>query len=240
VAAMTTEVGDATRPRHRRLLGRMALVVFVLVITAAGGVAGVAWHQGYRIYVVHTGSMMPTLNPGDAVLDRPAPTSVSPGEIVTFGVHSGPDSVVTHRVSSVSDGNIKTKGDANRSVDPWTVRASDVVGSKLLTLPYGGYLLVYLQHPEGIASVLTAVVALILLWQLFFPAEPPAGDPGDKPGSDRPRHKRDLARTTLNEAPVTMILPSARWLDVSRTQPALLRGGLGPLGRSSDPRSYFD
>ncbi|HET9186340.1 MAG TPA: signal peptidase I [Acidothermaceae bacterium] len=229
-----------TRPHRRRVFHHFVLLLFTLVIGAAGTLAVVAWHQGYRIYVVHTGSMVPALNPGDAVLDRPASTSVSPGEIVTFGVHSGPDSVVTHRVASVSDGNIKTKGDANRSVDPWTVQASDVVGSKLLTLPFAGYLLVYLQHPQGIASVLTAVVALILLWQLFFPVEPPAGDAGDKSGSDRPRHKRDLARTTLNEAPVTMILPSARWLDVSRTQPALLRGGLGPLGRSSDPRSYFD
>lgn len=200
----------------------------------------VAWHQGYRIYVVHTGSMTPTLRPGDAVLDRPGPNAVSPGEIVTFTVHSGPDSVVTHRVNSIDGVTIKTKGDANRTPDPWTLQLSQVVGSKLLTLPYAGYLLVYLQHPQGIASVLTAVVALILLWQLFFPVEPPAGDAGDKSGSDRPRHKRDLARTTLNEAPVTMILPSARWLDVSRTQPALLRGGLGPLGRSSDPRSYFD
>jgi signal peptidase len=224
----------------RGVIRRTCWGLVALFIIGAAVSAVLAWNAGYRVYVVHTGSMMPTLNPGDAVIDRPAPTAVHSGQIVTFTVHSGPDTVVTHRVASVSDGAIQTKGDANRSVDPWTLQLSQVVGSKLLTLPYAGYLLVYLQHPEGIASVLTAVVALILLWQLFFPAEPPAGDPGDKPGSDRPRHKRDLARTTLNEAPVTMILPSARWLDVSRTQPALLRGGLGPLGRSSDPRSYFD
>jgi signal peptidase len=218
------------------------LSLIALVIAVAGAVAGVGWHEGYRIYVVHTGSMVPTLNPGDAVLDRPASAAVRPGEIVTFAVHSGPDSVVTHRVASVSDGKIKTKGDANRTVDPWTVPASVVIGSKLLALPYGGYLLVYLQHPQGIVSVLTAVVALILLWQLFFPPDHGVSGEnaaGEQPNSRRPRHKRDSPHDDTDEMPPVLILPAPRWLDVYRTPPSFLRGNLGSSGLSSDRRSYF-
>jgi len=157
---------------------RIALGVATLVIVATAAVLITAWHQGYRVYVVHTGSMAPTLNPGDAVLDRPAPHTVRPGEIVTFAVHSGPDSVVTHRVASYDGTVVKTKGDANRSVDPWSLHLSQVVGSALTRLPLAGYVLVYLQHPQGIASVLTVTLGLILLWQLFFPAAP--GDPLDQ------------------------------------------------------------
>ncbi len=175
-----------------RALRTAVLCVVAAVFVGALGLAAIGWHQGYRLYVVHTGSMTPALRPGDAVLDRPAPGAVRPGEIVTFTVHSGPDSVVTHRVDSIAGDAIKTKGDANPTPDPWTVRLSEVVGSKVMTLPHIGYLLVYLQHPQGVASLITTFLALALLWQLFFP--PTHTEPGEsdaRPRSHRPRHAFD-------------------------------------------------
>jgi signal peptidase len=221
--------------RPARIARRLALSVCALTVAGAAAVAGIAWHGGYRVYVVHTGSMVPSLNPGDAVLDRPAPTAVRQGEVVTFGVHSGPDSVVTHRVASVSSAGIKTKGDANRSVDPWTVQPSDVIGSKLLTLPYGGYVLVYLQHPQGIASLITALMAMILLWYMFFP--PSAATTGS---DSRPRRQREADRGDSDTLAPVLFAPASRWLDVSHTAPGFLRSSAGPLGRSADRRSYFD
>lgn len=153
-----------------RIVGRLATGTVALVLAGVALTAALAWHHGYRIYVVHTGSMVPALRPGDAVLDRPAPRAVHPGEIVTFSVNSGPDSVVTHRVAAVSGGVVKTKGDANRTVDPWNLQMSQVVGSADETLPAVGYLLVYLKQPQGIASAVTIVLALSLLWQVFFPS----------------------------------------------------------------------
>ena len=65
----------ASRPRVRlrggepmRLL-RWALLACVLAVVVTG--AGY-WHAGYRVYIVHTGSMMPTYDPGDIVIDKPA------------------------------------------------------------------------------------------------------------------------------------------------------------------------
>ncbi|HSN07356.1 MAG TPA: signal peptidase I [Candidatus Angelobacter sp.] len=155
-----------------RLFRRLALGVVVLVLGAAATVAAAGWHEGYRLYVVHTGSMSPALRPGDAVLAAPAPGSVRPGDVVTFTVLSGPDSVVTHRVVAVADGLVTTKGDANRTADPWTLHMSQVVGTAAAFLPHAGYLLVYLRQPQGLASVVVAALALVLLWQLFFPAAP--------------------------------------------------------------------
>ena len=179
------------------VIRRITLGVVTLILLAAVATIVTAWHQGYHIYIVHTGSMMPTLRPGDAVLDRPAPRAVGPGEIVTFTVHSGPDSVVTHRVASVTDGAIKTKGDANRSVDPWTVQAADVVGSTQAALPKMGYVLVYLRHPQGALSVITVGFGLMLLWQLFFTGTPSdsAADTTSPPADERisaarARHRR--------------------------------------------------
>jgi signal peptidase len=219
----------------RTAIRRIGWVLAALVVVGAVTSAALAWNAGYRIYVVHTGSMTPALRPGDAVLDRPAPSAVHPGEVVTFTVHSGPDRVVTHRVASVGQGEIHTKGDANRTPDPWTLELSQVVGSKLLTLPYGGYVVVYLQHPQGIASVLTALIAMILLWYLFFPPTVSRAD-----ADAHSRHKHAAERGNNDEISPAIFAPSARWLDVSHAAPTFLRSSAGPLGRSADRRSYFD
>lgn len=153
---------------------RLATMVMALALVLVVGGAAYAWHEGYRLYIVHTGSMEPTLMPGDAVLDRPAPAAVQPGQIITFR-YAGPDSVVTHRVASFADGVVHTKGDANATVDPWTLPMSSVVGEPARILPGAGYVLYYLKQPTGLASIFIAVVSLVLLWGLFFP--PAAADP---------------------------------------------------------------
>jgi signal peptidase I len=160
----------------------------VVVLAVVGATTAVAWHQGYRIYVVHTGSMSPGLRPGDAVLVAPAPDPPRPGDVVSFAVHSGPDSVVTHRVVAVVDGRVSTKGDANRTADPWTLSLSQIVGRAVATLPWAGYVLVYLRQPQGLASMAVLLLGLVLLWQLFFPpgqaGSPVAGlPPGDDPAA---------------------------------------------------------
>ncbi len=148
------------------------------------GTAALGWAHGWRLYVVRTASMVPALAPGDAVLDRPASSGVRPGDVVTFAVRSGPDLVVTHRAMSVTGDLITTKGDANETADPWTVRTQHVVGVPQLTLPRVGYVLVFLQQPQGALALLTSGLALIMLWQLFF-----AADDRHLVGLRAPRHR---------------------------------------------------
>jgi signal peptidase len=153
-----------------RFARTLTLGLVTLMVAIAALVTGLAWHDGYRIYIVHTGSMSPTLRPGDAVLDRPEPRAIHPGDVVTFRIRSGPDPVVTHRVASLAGVLVRTKGDANRTVDPWVLKESQIVGSTMAKLPRIGYLIFYLEQPRGLASVITIFVGLFLLWQLFFPA----------------------------------------------------------------------
>lgn len=172
-----------------RIISRAVLGAVVLLGVTAAAVVGIGWHQGYRVYVVHTGSMMPTLRPGDAILDAPAPASVHPGEVIAFAMHSGPDSVVTHRVASISDGIVRTKGDANRTIDPWTLQLSQVVGTSVTLLPRVGFVIVYLKQPQGLASVIVLALAFTLLWQLFFPGQPSTSpQPASRHRSGRARH----------------------------------------------------
>ncbi|HEY2812338.1 MAG TPA: signal peptidase I [Acidimicrobiales bacterium] len=136
----------------------------------------VMWHGGYQPYVVHTGSMTPTLNPGDLVIDHPT-AQVRQGDVVTFGVSSGHDGVVTHRVANVDGDHIQTKGDANATPDSGSISRTDIRGTAVRALPYAGYVVVYLQQPAGIASVITVLLSLTLAWGLFFASEVPAVAP---------------------------------------------------------------
>lgn len=147
------------------------LVLAGLVLAGALGTAVVLKLQGYRAYVVHTGSMSPAYRPGDLVIDRPASPSYRPGDVITFRHSDRTTDVVTHRVVSISAAGITTKGDANATPDAWTIRPSQVQGRTVLSVPYFGYVAVYFKQPAGVASVVTTVASLMLLWSLFFGAE---------------------------------------------------------------------
>jgi len=59
----------------RRLLGGLAGLSVAAIMAAMV----LAWHQGYRVYILHTGSMIPTLHPGEAVVGRPVSGAGHPG-----------------------------------------------------------------------------------------------------------------------------------------------------------------
>ncbi|GGB44320.1 hypothetical protein GCM10011492_39250 [Flexivirga endophytica] len=156
---------------HLRRHFAWAFVAVLLLGLVGVGVTG--WRQGYRAYVIHTGSMKPTLVPGDLIIDRPAsPDRLQTGDIITFRHSAGPD-LVTHRITRVADAGIHTKGDANRTADVWTIAPQMVQGVEQTRLPGLGYLAVYLKQPTGLASLATVLIALFLLWRLFFPPEEP-------------------------------------------------------------------
>lgn len=145
---------------------RQVTALLVAMAVTMLGIAGLlAWRAGLSAYVVRTGSMTPTLRPGDVVVDAP-PTTPRPGQVVTFRLVGG--QVITHRVAASGPDGIHTKGDANRTTDPWRLRTADLLGHVSAVVPRAGYALVYLRQPAGAASLVTCVWALLLAWRLFF------------------------------------------------------------------------
>lgn len=82
---------------------------------------------------------------------------------------------------------IKTKGDANETPDPWTLPQRNVEGAVVGGVPYGGYLLVFLQQPTGVPSLMVLALSIVLAWSVFF------GAPAPKPART-PRHAAAHAR----------------------------------------------
>jgi signal peptidase I len=149
----------------RRSLHRVCTVLLLVMATTcvAAVSVGVFWlHLGIR--PVLTGSMRPTYGPGWAIVTRPIPvSSVRPGDIIVF---SPPGMTVqfAHRVMTVSGSPshpiVTTKGDANRSPDPWHARLEGRTVPEVVTeVPWVGNLMVAVKQ-QWARVLLIAIVGL--------------------------------------------------------------------------------
>jgi signal peptidase len=135
----------------------LALVCLALVVPAVLLVSGVL---PYKVYVVHTGSMSPTIPSKSAVIVKKGVYRV--GQVVSYQSSNG---VVTHRlIKRSSDGMLVTKGDANRTADPGAVSPSKVIGGVVAAPRMLGYWLMYLKNPAGLASLLLTMICLWLIY----------------------------------------------------------------------------
>ncbi len=138
----------------------LVLACLALVVPAVLLFTGVL---PYRIYVVHTGSMTPTIPSRSAVVVRKGVYQV--GQVISFESVNG---VVTHRlIRREPDGMLVTKGDANRTADPGQTSPSNVIGGVVLAPRGLGYWLVYLKNPAGAASALLTIVCVWLIFSIM-------------------------------------------------------------------------
>lgn len=118
----------------------------------------------YKVYVIHTGSMYPTFPVKTAVIVREHRYHI--GQPVSFVLEPG-GTVITHRLVAINaEGMITTKGDANKTVDPWHEPKSYIIGGVVAAPPMVGYLIVFLRNPMGVASIVLSLVSFWLLWSI--------------------------------------------------------------------------
>jgi signal peptidase len=122
----------------------------------------------WRFTVIDTGSMRPTLNPGDVAVLTSEPTAdLKRGQIVAFHPPGEPRLTVTHRVFSIHrapDGIIiQTKGDANNATDQWRARITgNTVWHESLKMPKIGYLAAWSQRrPVRLAVLVVIVISIV-------------------------------------------------------------------------------
>jgi signal peptidase len=139
------------------LLG--AVAALLIAVTAPYGAGG-------RSYTVMSGSMEPRIHTGDVVAEsRIAPSDMRSGDIVTFQDPDTPGRMITHRVRSVGERggvySVVTKGDANNTVERWTIPADGHLGRVRYRVAHVGYALVFTRGPAGI-MLLVVLPALLL------------------------------------------------------------------------------
>ena len=146
-------------------MSRLARNVLLAVVLLAALVPAVLLATGvlpYKVYIVHTGSMTPTIPSRSAVIVREGAYHV--GQVITFVSRNG---IVTHRlIARKADGVLVTKGDANRTADPGSTTASQVIGGVVAAPRMLGYWLVYLKNPMGAASLFLTILCLWLIYSI--------------------------------------------------------------------------
>lgn len=144
-----------------RIRGATAAMVLLVILFGAVGLTGI------RTYTVLSGSMEPSIPTGTLLFVAPAaPRKLKINDVITFYVSE--NMTATHRIVSIhekADGLwFQTKGDANSEVDGKLVHEGKVIGSPVLSLPGGGYLVWFLQ--KNLVAVLLAVCGIsgAVLW----------------------------------------------------------------------------
>ncbi|MDR1806740.1 MAG: signal peptidase I [Propionibacteriaceae bacterium] len=139
------------------VLALLALGVFVAVIPAL--------HRGTALNVL-TGSMQPTLKPGDLAIVYAVDSfdDIAIGDIVTFMPYPDDPTLVTHRAigwSTQADGTrlLITQGDANNAADD-PIMEKQVRAKMAYKIPWIGHLLQYSDFAKPIAVVVVAIILL--------------------------------------------------------------------------------
>lgn len=119
---------------------------------------------GCENLAVLSGSMEPKISVGSMVIVQDVdPNDLEVGDIITYKISD--TTLVTHRIVSIDQDaqEIVTKGDANDVIDGEPVSFSNVVGKLFISIPFLGYISIYMQGKAGIAIICGVVGILILL-----------------------------------------------------------------------------
>lgn len=158
---------------NRALTAVLLAAAVVGVLVVAGPLTG-----RYRTTTVLSGSMRPTIDPGDVVVATPIPSDdVRTGDVVTFQRPNG-SGTVTHRVTAVhrADGELEitTKGDANEAVDTYAVTfVGDTAWRTKVVIPKVGYAFVWMRallEQQLYLPIVGALLLASLLWSIWRPA----------------------------------------------------------------------
>ncbi|MFQ1004124.1 LamG-like jellyroll fold domain-containing protein [Modestobacter sp. SSW1-42] len=173
----------------RTVLGALVLLVLVSVVPAAAG---------WQSTVVMSGSMAPSVEPGDVTLVRPVDAAaLEPGQVLLVDDPDVPGGLRLHRLVAVTDVGLQLKGDANATPDGSLVDAAAVHGVGALRLPGLGLPVVWASEGRwvplsGAVLALTALLGLALLHRSSDDDEPT-----DPPGRARSGAAAPPARTAV-------------------------------------------
>lgn len=133
----TTTLGMA----KRIAANRAARTLLVVTLFAALAGAGLFYAAGGRWFTVQTPSMGEYAPVGTFVLSSPATIDgLRVGDMILFHPPTAPEKTYFHRIVSLTDRAMRTKGDLNGTTDPWTLGTTDLIGTETTHLVGLGWL----------------------------------------------------------------------------------------------------
>jgi signal peptidase len=147
----------------RRLIDRLLTVLIVAVGVSAVAVGILVFVANLHFQTVTSGSMRPTISPGDVAVTQAVPTSsLKVGDVIVFFPPTSSTEPVMHRIVSLVNGVVTTRGDANNVDDSWQVTLSGTTAYRMVAVvPFLGWL-TELQRPALIVAGLLVGLAILL------------------------------------------------------------------------------
>lgn len=144
------------------ILDHLLTALIVALGTAAVGIGVLVFVANLHFQTVTSGSMRPTFSPGDMAVTEGVPVgSLKVGDVIVF-FPPGRTQAVIHRIVSLDDGVIQTRGDANSVDDPWRVTLTGSTAYRMVAVvPFIGWL-TQLQGPALIAAGLLVGLAVLV------------------------------------------------------------------------------
>lgn len=147
---------------------RLVLITgWIVTIAAVFSVVLRFEHHGGRLLNVQTGSMRPSIQPGDTVVVMPVALSrLQLGDIISYRVPSNQSLIVSHRVIAHPNSNtLVTKGDANKKPDQLVAR-SQIIGRVVAVAPGLGRAIKFASSPIGLIGLVYIPALAITLDQI--------------------------------------------------------------------------
>jgi signal peptidase len=143
-------------------LGIAALVILSSVGALAAIVSVARTTLGLDATVISSGSMEPSISPGDVVLLRTEVGEPTVGAVVRFAGSEG-DTIV-HRVREVRPEGYVTKGDANRSADSGVRSHADLLGVGVVVVPGIGMPLLWWAEGDTTSMSVALITMVLAAW----------------------------------------------------------------------------
>lgn len=139
----------------------LSIILCFIFVSLIGKVSLLQSYGNIHLRTVVSGSMEPTIPVGSLVVTKEIEEKqVDIGDIITFQSN---DMIVTHRIISVQEGKIYTKGDANSEPDQGYIEKN--IEKVYVKIPKIGYFFLVVQTSRGTVALISTVITLILLEQ---------------------------------------------------------------------------
>lgn len=124
--------------------------VFVIIACIVFAATAICKIGNIEPRIVLSGSMEPKIHTGSiCFINKKVPyDKIKTGDIIAF--KAGKNTMVTHRVISVTNSGFETKGDANKVSDGISTNKTNYRGKTILSIPYAGYISMYLQSTRSV------------------------------------------------------------------------------------------
>ena len=149
------------------LIFSLLMIFFTFQAKTSGEVPSIF---GYKLYVVLSGSMEPSMHTGSLAVVKEAPvTSLTVGDVITFrNLDSG--KLITHRIVRVNNSgsmvDYTTRGDANDTDDFTAVKPEDIIGKVSYSVPFVGSFMEIARTKEGILAFVIIPGAIIMMLEV--------------------------------------------------------------------------